>query len=355
MREIIPVLLVDDLGCCISHSLEILKNNLLACTCLICSLSSVIAQCVGRDDLIHAVFPPTVIDHQMAISLRSHVVKDIIRNFGMILRFCLDCENIISLIIDLREEFLLFLCRIKIIRQELKRCRNNNLVIYFDFVIHSHEYFSVMALYRCDIGIQSCLVAKLVIQAFPDILCTLFPCPEIDLDEIHGRLEIKVFQDICRRDFIKISVAEGSERSDPDILNEFNTVEFTELFERESQILQIRVLAGDFLTIRRYGISVIAAFRYAAVSVNIISFVLCLKEFAEHLQLLSHLEQARNLERVFLRLERLDNFTLQILIITIQFRSVVCNTAELFHIVNGIIRRYSHDCSHLISSAVVVR
>ena len=107
-----------------------------------------IAQCVGRDDLIHAVFPPTVIDHQMTISLRSHVVKDIIRDFRMILRFCLDCENIISLIIDLREEFLLFLCRVKIIRQELKRCRNNNLVIYFDFVINSYEYFSVMALYR---------------------------------------------------------------------------------------------------------------------------------------------------------------------------------------------------------------
>ena len=126
----------------------------------------------------------------------------------MILGLCLDRENIISLIVDLREEFLLLFRCIEILRHELQRRCDDDLVKFLDLAVDGHIDLSVLTLNRSDVAVESRLMCKVLVELFPDVLCSFLPGPQIDFDEVHGRLEVKILQNVRCRDLIKISVTE---------------------------------------------------------------------------------------------------------------------------------------------------
>ena len=66
--------------------------------------------------------------------------------------------------------------------------------------------FAVFPLYFGNVAVELSTVLQLGIQAFPNVLGAFLPGPEINIDEIHCRLEVKILQNICRRDLIKVSI-----------------------------------------------------------------------------------------------------------------------------------------------------
>ncbi len=72
-------------------------------------------------------------------------------------------------------------------------------------------------------------------------------------------------------------------------------------------------------------------------TVYVISLVLGLEELSELLELLLHLEKSWDLEDVLLRFERLDDFAVLVLVVTIELRTVVSDAAELFYIMYSVV------------------
>ena len=185
--------------------------------------------------------------------------------------------------------------------------------------------------------------------------CSQIHCgPEIDLDEVHRGLEVEVLEHVARGDLVKVAVAEGGIRSDPDVLHQLDAVLLAELGEGQGQILEVLVLAGDGLAARRDGKALVAALGDAAVSVDVVALVLGLQQLAEELDLLLHLQQARDLQDVLLGLEGLDDLALAVLVVAVELGAVVRDAAELLHVVHGIVGGNAHDGAHLVALAVVL-
>ena len=90
-------------------------------------------------------------------------------------------------------------------------------------------------------------------------------------------------------------------------------------------------------------------------SVDVIAFVLGLEDLAELLDLLFHLQKTGNLENVLLGLERLYDLSVPVLVVAVEFRTVVSDPAEVLDILNGVVGGNAHDGAHLVASAVVMR
>ena len=90
-------------------------------------------------------------------------------------------------------------------------------------------------------------------------------------------------------------------------------------------------------------------------SVDIIAFILCLQNLPEFFDLLFHLQQAGNLQEILLRFKRFNYITVTVFIVPVQFRAIMRYTAELFHVMNGIIRRNTHNGSHFITFSLIMR
>ena len=195
----------------------------------------------------------------------------------------------------------------------------------------------------------------MLVQLLPDVLGSVLPGPQIDLDEVHGGLEIQILHDVGRRDLVKVAVSEGGKRSDPDILHQLDAVQLAEFLEGKGQILQIRVDALDLFSARRNGIAVVASFGNAAVAVHIVAFVFGFKKLAEFLDLLLHFQKMRDLRDVFLRLEGLDDLALLALIVSVELRTVVGDAAEIFDVLYRIIGRNAHNGAHLVAASLVIR
>ena len=347
MREVVYGPLVDDFGCRVAHCLEVVLN--LLSYLLIRDLVgvSVLTECVSRDYLINSLLPSSVVDHEVAESLRDHVVEYIVGDLRVIFWLGQNSLYVVSLIVDLFEESHLVISCIEVLyhslhsvctcARDVERCGNDDLVILFDFAVYCYVNLAVLTLYLLDIAVQSCRVLELVVQAFPDVLSTLFPCPEVDLDEVHGCLEVEVLEDVACRDLVKVSVTECCERSDPYILDEVYLVLLAEFLERKSEVLEVRVDAAYRLSFRCYCKTFVTSLGNAAVTIYVISLVLGLEKFAELLELLLHPEKSRDLEDVLLRLERLNDLTVLVLVVTVELRAVMSDAAELFYIMYSVV------------------
>ena len=237
----------------------------------------------------------------------------------------------------------------------MQRGGDDDLIVFFFRTVDGDVDLAVSSLDLLDVGVESGLVLQVLVQLLPDVLRAVLPGPQVDLDEVHGGLEVEVLQDVGCGDLVEVAVAEGSEGSDPDILDEFDAIHLAELVEGHAQILQVGVLAGDGFSARGDGIAFVAAFRDASVAVQVVALILGLQQFAELLDLLFHLEQAGDLEDVFLRFEGFDDLARAVLVVAVEFRAVVGDAAEFFHVVDGIVGGYAHDSAHLIAAAVVGR
>ena len=286
----------------------------------------------------------------------------------MILRFCLYCQHVITLIVDLGEQLLLVLARVKIVHhanksvasvllhRHIQRRRDDHLVILFHFAVHSDVDFAVLPLDLRDLAVQAGRVLQMLVQGLPNELRALLPRPEINLDKVHASLEIEVLEHVGRRDLVKIAIAKGRERSDPDVLHQLDAVDLAELLERQRKVLQVGVYTADRLSFGTCcGEALITAFRHAPVAVDVVAFVFGLQKLAEFLELALHLEEARYFGDVLLGLEGLDDLAHAVLVIAVQLRAVMRDPAEFLHVVHGVVRRDAHDGAHLIAAAVVVR
>ena len=325
-----------------------------------------LAKGIGGDDLIHGVSPATIIDHQMAELLGNHVVEHIVGNLGMVLGLCEEGLDVIALVINLGEECLLVFAGIKVLNHTLltvcalvgnvQRGSDNNLVKLLNFAVDSDEDLAIFALDFVNGAVENGGVLQMVVQLFPNILGAFFPGPEVDLDKVHAGLEVKVLQDVSGRDFIKIAITEGGKGSDPDLLNQGNAILLAEFFKRECQVLQVGVHTLDLLTARCYSIAVIAAFRNAAVTVDIITLVLGLQQLTELLELTLHLQHPGVLDNVADRSGKgLNHIAGGVFVIAVEFRAVVGDAAEFLHVMDGIVRGNTHNGAHLITASIVVR
>jgi hypothetical protein len=109
------------------------------------------------------------------------------------------------------------------------------------------------------------------------------------------------------------------------------------------------------MAVRIRAVAFIAALGDAAVAVDVIALVLGLQQFAELLDLVLHLHQARKLQQILLGIERLNDIALGVLVFPAQRRSVMGDAAELFDIVDRVVGFDAHDGAHLIALAVVHR
>ena len=366
MREVIDAPLIDNIRCGVVHDLQVFQNHLLALFIRNFFHILMLAERISRDDLILGISPATIVNHQMSETLRHHVVKYIVGNLRMILRLGLHGQNIVTLIINLGEEFLLIFAGIEVLDHALlsvcalvrniQRSSHDDLVIFFHISVDGDKYFSISSLDFFNRAVQTGGMFQMVIQLFPDVLCSVLPGPQIDLDKVHAGLEIQILQNVSGRNLVEIAVAERGERPDPDILDKFNTVLFAELIERKRQIFQVRVLSADRLTLcALLGETVITAFRNSAVSVDVISFVFGFQQLAELFHLVLHSQKTRDLKKILLRLERLDDFALTVLVVSVQFGTVVCDAAEFFRVMHRVIAGNAHDGAHLIAASVICR
>ena len=172
----------------------------------------------------------------------------------------------------------------------------------------------------------------MVVQRLPDGLCSVLPSPEICVKEVHGGLEIQVFQHVSRRNLIEVPIAECCERTCPIIHYQRHTVHFHEVLERHGKILQVRVLPFDVFSVRCYRAPVVSALGNSPVAVDVIALVLRLKKNGEFLELL--------ISFLVIRLswnERSNRISIIILKFVHKCRTIVGNTTEFFHIMNCII------------------
>jgi len=252
-------------------------------------IALVVAQRIGRQHLVDILAPAVIVDHQMSVALLDHVVKDVVGDFRMILRPGQEGLHIVALIVDAGEQILLLLAGVRVIREVLQRRRDDELVIFLFPAVDRDIDLAVPAGDPGDVAVQAGMVLQLVVQMLEDGLGAVLPGPQIHLDEVHAGLEVQILDDVRGRDLIKVAVAEGRERTDPDILDQRDPVHLAELAERHRQILQIRVLAFDVMAVRIRAVAFIAALGDAAVAVDVIALVLGLQQFAELLDLVLHL------------------------------------------------------------------
>ena len=176
------------------------------------------------------------------------------------------------------------------------------------------------------------------LDAFPNGLCAVFPCPEIDFDEVHAGLEIKIFENVCCRDFIEVAITEGCEWSDPNFLCKLDSIEFAELAEWQAEVFQVLVDAADWFTLCvSLRATFISALCNTAVTVDIIADVLCFKDFTKLLDLFFHLEKLWDLEWVLLWIEWINDFALAVFVVSVELWAVVIGVSEDFCIVNSIV------------------
>ena len=320
-------------------------------------------ECIGSDHLVNIVFPAAVINHQMAEALLHHVVKHIVGDLRMILRLRGHCLNGVALVIDFGEEGLLIVTCVCIINKAIrltsvavsavKRCRHDQLIKLLDFAVDGDKHFAVLPLNLRDAAVELCSVLQFFVEAFPDVLRSVLPRPEVDVDKVHRRLEVKILQNIGGWNLVKIAVTKGCEGPDPDILHELTAVLFTEGLEREGQIFQIGVAELNSLAAGSNRIAVTSALGNTAVAVHIIASVLGFQNLAELLHLALHLEEAGNLQDIFFGFERLNHFTGTVFVVSVQFRAVMCDAAEFFHVMHGIVRGHTHNSTHLVSLSLV--
>ena len=365
MREVVNAPLVDDLFGRVVHDLEVVLNHLAALLVGDLLRVLVLAQRIGGDDLVDLISPAAVIDHQVTELLGLHVVKDIVGDLRVILGLGEEGLDVVALVVDLGEELLLVVAGVEVLDHALltvgalvgnvERSGDDDLVELLDLAVDGDEDLAVVALDLLDVAVQTGGVLDMLVELLPDILGAFLPGPEVDLDEVHAGLIVKILQNIGSGDLVKVAVAEGGERSDPDLLNQRNAVHFAELLEREGQILQVGVHAFDLLTARSNGIAVVTTLGNAAVAVDVIALVLGLQQLAELLQLALHLEHPGILDDVAERAGKgLDHVALSVLVVTVELGAVVGDAAELFHVMNSIVGGNAHDSAHLIASAVVV-
>ena len=365
MGEVVHGPLVDHVGGGVVHGLQVVQHHLAALLVGDLLTILVLAQGVGGDDLILGVLPAAVIDHQMAQLLGHHVVEDVVGDLGMILGLGLHGQNVVALVVDLGEQGLLVLPGVEVFHHadltvsplvgDVQGGGDDDLVVFLNLAVDGDIDLAVLALHLLDLGVQAGGVLQVLVQLLPDVLGAVLPGPEVDLDEVHGGLEVQILQNVGSGDLVKVAVAEGGVGPDPDVLGQLHAVLLAEFVEGQRQILQVLVLAGDGLTL---GVllreALVAALGNAPVTVDVIALVLGFQDLAQLLDLLLHLQQAGNLQQVLLGLEGLDDLALGVLVVPVQLGTVVGDAAELFHIMDSIVGGHAHDGAHLIPAAIVV-
>ena len=366
MGEVVHGPFIDDLLGRVAHGLEVILHHLAAGIVGDLGGVLVLAQRIGGNDLVNLISPAAIIDHQVAELLGNHVVKHVVRDFGVVLRPGEEGLNVIALIVDLGEEGLFILAGIEVLDHALlavitfignvERSGDDDLIKLLNLAVDRDEDLAILALDLVNGAVEQGGMLQVIIQLFPDVLGAFFPCPEIDLHEVHAGLIVQIFQNIGSGNFIKVTIAEGSEGSDPDLLNQGNLVLLAEFLERQSKILQVRVYALDLLAARRHGVAVVTTLGNTAVTVEVIALVLGFQQFTKGLELFFHLEQPGVPDDVADRAGKgFDHLTARILIVAVELRTVVGDTAELLDVVNGIVGWNTHDGAHLIAASVVVR
>ena len=159
----------------------------------------------------------------------------------MILGLCEDSLDGIALIIDLGEVFLLVVSRVGIVDKAVRgskvavsaveRSGNYELVVFLGIAVYRDVYLAVDTLDVGNLAVESCMVLEVIVELLPDVLCAVFPGPQIDFYEVHAGLEVEVLENVGSRDLIEVAVAEGGVRSDPDVLCKLDTVFGAEIFE----------------------------------------------------------------------------------------------------------------------------
>ena len=365
MGEVVHGPLVDDFLGGVVHGLEVVLHHLAAGLVGDLGAVAVLAQGVGGDDLVDLVSPAAVVDHQVAELLGNHVVEDIVGDLGVVLGLGEESLHIVALIVDAGEELLLVVAGVEVLDHALLAVGalvgdvegrgDDDLVVLLDRTVDGDVDLAILALDLLDVGVEAGWVLEVVVELLPDVLGAVLPGPEVDLDEVHGGLEVQILQHVGRGDLVKVAVAEGGVGSDPHVLHEVDAVLGAELFEGQSQILEVGVDALDALAARGHGIAVVAALGDAAVAVEVIALVLGLQQLTELPDLSFHSEQARDLEDVLLGLEGLDDVALGVFVVAVELRAVVGDAAELLHVVHGVVGGHAHDGAHLIAAALVGR
>ncbi len=353
--EIIPLSLIDAFVHIDAAEFHIVPSHLF---CLFIGLeffSLVVAENVSCEDLVGFIFPSVIEYHEVTDSLGNHVVEEITGHIGIIRAFLAsDCGYVVTLVIDLCKEFFLLLGCVEVVGQILKRCGDDDLVVLFHILADIDLNFAVFTSYFRDVDVETCRMLKFCIDCLVNALRTVFPRPQIFVDKVHCGCEVKVFNDVCSRDFIKETITECGIRSDPDLLCKFNLVEFAEICKVHREFFEVGVFADNVFA--RYGIvTVVLALCNSLVTGVLISLILGCKKCTEFFDLGFDFQKVRNEERVFLGIERIVFFTVFSAICTFEFRTVVIYAAEQFEFVNSIVRRATHNCAHFKSLSIVIR
>ena len=161
---------------------------------------------------------------------------------------------------------------------------DDDFVIFFHFVADINLNFAVFTRNFCDVDVEASGVLKFLVDRFVNALRAVFPRPQIFVYEVHCGCEVKVFQDVCRRDFVKEAVSERGVRPDPDFLRKFNLVEFAEILEVHAQIFEVGVFADNVFAGDRI-VPVVFTLGNSLVTGVLISLVLGRKKRAEFFDL----------------------------------------------------------------------
>ena len=221
------------------------------------------------------------------------------------------------------------------------------------FAVDGDGDFLTIADDLLDLGVEEGRVGDLLVEGLVDGLGAIFPGPEVDVDEVHHRLEVEVFEDVGGRDFIEIAIAERGERANPDLGDEGDAVDFAEFVEREGEVLEVRVDAFDGLTSRGDREAFVTAFGDAEVAADVVAFVLGFEQAAHLLDLALQFEEVRDAGELFV--ETVIDAAIEVLVGTVEFRAVMGDAGEFFDVVNRIVGGNTHDGAHLIAFAIMNR